>query len=141
MWHGIFNCTLGFIIGLFIPLYANPRAGLAAHLIGITQGAFLAVIGLAYPQLKLQFWLGRVTYWLLVIGAYIGLLGQFLGAVFRLARMFIITGQGLPEGIPWMETSIEIANKTISTTLLLCCFVILYGLRGTKTDASSLENS
>lgn len=141
LWHGIFICTLGFISGLFIPLYANPRAGLATHAIAVTQGMFLAIIGIAYPQLRLSLWVARLTYWLLLISAYVGLLGQLLAAVFGLSRMFLITAKGLPEGIPWMETSVEISTKTVSNFLLVACFIILFGLRKTKTDSSGPEKS
>lgn len=141
LWHGIFICTLGFISGMFLPLYANPRAGLATHAIAITQGMFLAIIAFSYPQLKLSLWIARLTYWLLLISAYIGLLGQLLAAMFGLSRMFLITAHGLPEGIPWMETSVEISTKAVSNFLLIACFIVLYGLRKTKSDSTSPEKS
>jgi hydroxylaminobenzene mutase len=141
LWHGIFLCTIGFLLGLLIPLYANPRAGLAAHTLGITQGIFLAIIGFAYPQLKLSLWLGRAVFWMLLISVYVGQLGQILGAAFGLTRVFLITAQGLPEGSAWLETSVEIATKVITTFLLLACFIILYGLRPTKSGSSSQEES
>lgn len=137
LWHGIFLCTLAFIVGLFIPLYTNPRAGLATHLLGITQGIFLAVIGFCYPQLKLAFWVARANFWMLLISAYVGMIGEFLGAVFGLTRVFVITAMGLPESITWLETSVEIAIKGISSFILLSCFIVLYGLRKTKSDSSS----
>jgi (hydroxyamino)benzene mutase len=46
---------------------------------------------------------------MLVISAYVGLLGELLGAAFGLTKVFIITAQGLSPGISWMETSVEIA--------------------------------
>lgn len=137
LWHGVFLCTLGFIAGLFIPLYANPRTGLATHLLGITQGLFLAVIGLSYPQLKISTWLARVTYWLLFVSAYVGMLGEFLGAAFGLSRTFIVTAKGLPEGILWLENVVDTSIKTISLFVFFACFVVLYGLRKTKSDSNS----
>ena len=132
LWHGIFLCTLAFIIGLFIPLYANPRAGLAAHVIGITEGIFLAIVGFAYPQLKLSFAIAQTSFWMLIISAYVGLLGQFLSAAIGLKRMLVITGTGMTEGNFWMETSVEIATKGISVLLLVACAIILFGLRGSE---------
>jgi (hydroxyamino)benzene mutase len=129
LWHGIFICTLGFIIGLFIPLYANPRAGLAAHVLGITEGMFLAIAGFAYPQLKLSFLLARSSFWMLIISAYVGLLGQFLSAAFGLKRILVITGAGTGEGNIWMETIVEIATKSISVLLIFACAIVLFGLR------------
>jgi hydroxylaminobenzene mutase len=141
LWHGIFISLLGFVVGLFLPLYANPRAGLATHLLGITQGLFLAVIGLSYPQLKLPLWVGRANFWMLLISAYVGMIAEFAGAAFGLSRMFIITAMGLPEGIPWLETSTEIAIKGISNFILLSCLIVLFGLRQTKTGSTSQKES
>jgi hydroxylaminobenzene mutase len=129
LWHGIFICTLAFIIGLFIPLYANPRAGMAAHVLGITEGMFLAIIGFAYPQLKLSFFLARSSFWMLIISAYVGLFGQFLSAAFGLKRILVITGVGMAEGNLWMETGVEIATKAISVLLIVACAIVLFGLR------------
>ncbi|NMG08874.1 hydrogenase [Brasilonema sp. UFV-L1] len=141
LWHGIFICLLGFVAGLFLPLYANPRTGLATHLLGITQGIFLAVIGLSYPQLKLPLWVARANVWMLLVSAYVGLIAEFLAAVFGLSRMFLITAMGLPEGIPWLETSTEIAIKGISSFILLSCLIVLFGLRKTQSSSTSLEES
>ncbi|MBW4507217.1 MAG: hypothetical protein KME64_11990 [Scytonematopsis contorta HA4267-MV1] len=132
LWHGIFLCTLGFIVGFFIPLYANPRAGLATHLLGITEGIFLAVVGLIFPNLKLSLFNARLAFWMLVISAYVGLLGELLGAAFGLTKVFIITAQGLSPGISWMESSVEIAVKGISVFIILACFILLFGLRKTN---------
>ncbi|NMF62863.1 hypothetical protein [Brasilonema octagenarum] len=141
LWHGILFCTLGFILGLLIPLYANPRAGLAAHALSITQGMFLAIIGLSYPYLKLPLWIARASFWSFLISAYIGVIGQILAAAFALVRIFPMTGQGLPEGPAWLETAVEIPTKLMTTFLLLACFVILYGLRQTKSGSASPEES
>jgi (hydroxyamino)benzene mutase len=132
LWHGIFICTLAFIIGLFIPLYANPRAGLATHIIGITEGLFLAIAGFAYPQLKLSFSIALTGFWMLLISAYVGLLGEFLSAAFGLKRILVITGAGMAEGNVWMETSVEIATKGISVLLIVGCAIVLFGLREIK---------
>ncbi len=137
LWHGILLCTLGFIVGLFIPLYVNPRAGLATHLLGITQGLFLAVVGLIYPYLKLSFKLARVNFWMLLISAYIGMAGEFTGAAFGLTKVFIITAEGFPPGSAWMENTVEIAIKGISSFILLSCLIILFGLRRVKSDSNS----
>jgi (hydroxyamino)benzene mutase len=134
LWHGIFICTLGFIIGLFIPLYANPRAGLAAHTLGITEGIFLAIIGLVYPQLKLSFSLAQTSFWMLIISVYVGLLGQFLSAAFGLKKILVITGTGMSEGDFWIETGVEIATKGISVLLLIACAIVLFGLRKTENE-------
>jgi membrane associated rhomboid family serine protease len=37
---------LGLVTGFIVPVMANPRAGLAAHLEGVINGMFLVVVGL-----------------------------------------------------------------------------------------------
>ncbi|BAZ41887.1 hydroxylaminobenzene mutase HabB [Calothrix sp. NIES-4101] len=137
LWHGILLCTIGFIAGFFIPLYVNPRAGLATHLLGITEGLFLAVIGLCYPQLKLSFRLAKANFWMLVISAYVGITGEFLGATFGLTRVFVVTAQGLPETNKLMETIVEISIKSISILVILSCLITLYGLSYKHKDSAS----
>lgn len=132
LWNGFFISTLGFIVGLFIPLYANPRAGLATHSLAIVQGMFLCVTGLTFPYLKIPHWMGIVIFWLLVVSAYVGVSGEFLGAVFGLTKILVITAIGLPQGPLWMETVVEISTKAISPLILLACGFILFGLRPTQ---------
>ncbi|MEO1376347.1 MAG: hypothetical protein AAFW70_18985 [Cyanobacteria bacterium J06635_10] len=136
LWHGIFLCTLGFIVGLFIPLYANPRAGLATHLLGITEGLFLVAIGFCYGELKLPLVVAKLNFWMLLVSAYFGLFGEFLGATLGVNRILVVTGIGLPENNPWLETSIELIIKCISIFILLSCFIVLFGLRGTKSNSN-----
>ncbi len=136
LWHGFFVSTLGFISGMFIPLYANPRAGLATHTLAIAQGMFLSVTGLTFPYLNIPPWMATMTFWLLVISAYVGVSGEFLGAVFGLTKILVITAKGLPQGPIWMETIVEISTKAISVFILLACGFILFGLRPTKSVTS-----
>lgn len=130
--HGFSLCTLAFLIAPFLPLYANPRAGLATHLIGITTGILLMAVGLAFPYLSLSEFLAQVIFWLLVPSFYVGFAGEFLGALFGLTKMFPITGQGFTGGATWMETGVSIANKGITVTTILGCIIIIYGLRRVK---------
>jgi hydroxylaminobenzene mutase len=55
--------------------------------------------------------------------------------------MFLITAMGLPEGIPWLETSTEIAIKNISILTILSCFIVLFGLRQIKSGSTLQEKS
>lgn len=129
LWHGFFLCTLAFLIAPFLPLYTNPRAGLATHLIGITTGILLMAVGLAFPYLSLSEFLAQVIFWLLVPSFYIGFACQFLGALFGLTKMFPITGEGFTGGAAWMEIVVSIATKGITVTTILGCIIIIYGLR------------
>lgn len=137
LWHGFFTFFLGCIIPLFLPLYISPRAGLAAHNVAITSGTFFISLGVALPYIQLSRWSAKVMYWLLLLGAYFGLAGQYSAAVFGLKKSFIITGKGSPGNAEWMEIGVDIMLKVISSFTLLACVIILLGLRRVKFDSSS----
>jgi hydroxylaminobenzene mutase len=53
-FFGILLFSLGLFSGLFIPLMANPRMGLSAHLEGIMNGIFLVILGFLWNKLSLS---------------------------------------------------------------------------------------
>jgi hypothetical protein len=63
-FFGVLLFFLGFVVGLFVPMMANPRMGLSSHLEGVLNGIFLIVLGLIWNQLEISIrWL-NFTYWL-----------------------------------------------------------------------------
>jgi (hydroxyamino)benzene mutase len=134
LWHGFFLCFLGFIVPLFMPFYANPRTGLATHLLGITSGLFLMGVGLTLPYLKISQWIAKVKFWLLLVSSYIGLVAEFLGALFGLKNVFIVTGKDSLGGALWLEIGVEVSIKTITAFILVSCLIILFGLRRIKEN-------
>lgn len=134
LWHGFFLFFLGCIIPLFIPLYTNPRAGLAAHTIGLSLGTFLICVGLALPYIQLSKLLAKVTFWFLLLSSYVGLGSQVLGAAIGLTKTLLITAKGFPQGPLWIETSVEIAVKVITSFVFFACIIILFGLRRVKVE-------
>ena len=140
LWHGFFLFFLGCIIPLFIPWYSNPRAGLAAHTIGLTLGMFLICVGLALPYIRFSRLLAKATFWLLIISSYVGLGAQVLGAVIGLTKTLLITANGFPEGPFWIEISVEIAVKIITSFVFFACIIILFSLRRVKVDSSSASS-
>ncbi len=134
LWHGLFLFIIGCITITFFPLYTNPNAALAAHKLGLMLGVFLMSIGLTFTHLQFSKTLAFLTFWLLIITAYIGLGGQILAAIFGLTKGFPFSGIGASGGPAWMEISVDVANKTISGLLLLACGFILFGLRPIKSN-------
>src|SRR5260370_37947911 len=51
--HGLLLFLLGLVTGLVIPQLHNPRMGVSAHLEGLLNGIFLAVLGLGWEELRL----------------------------------------------------------------------------------------
>jgi len=62
----------GVLTGFVVPTLAVPRVGLSAHLLGVTSGTFLILIGLLWPRLKLSSNTSRLGFWLAIYGSYVG---------------------------------------------------------------------
>ena len=45
---GLALFLLGLITGLVIPVLKNPRMGVSGHMVGMTNGPFLIVVGLLW---------------------------------------------------------------------------------------------
>ncbi len=135
LWHGFLLFVLACITITFFPLYTNPNAALSAHKIGLMLGIFFMSVGLAFPYIQFSRLLAFLTFWLLIVTAYVGLGGQVLAAIFGLTKGFPFSGIGAPGGPVWMEIGTDIANKTISGFLLLACGFILFGLRRIKGNS------
>ena len=46
LFLGMLLFLIGLVFALFIPMMANPRMGLSAHLEGVLNGLFLLILGL-----------------------------------------------------------------------------------------------
>jgi (hydroxyamino)benzene mutase len=130
--HGFVLMFIALASGLAIPHYANIRTGLAAHVIGITSGLLLMGLASAWPLLNLSMRLRTTAFWLLVLSLYIGFVGQVLGAIYGLSRMFPATAPGAPQGNAALETIVEIMTKGITPTTLVAIAIVIYGLRGSR---------
>jgi (hydroxyamino)benzene mutase len=122
--HGAVILVLGLTAGLTIQFAAQPETVLSAHVIGITAGSVAIVTGLALPHLRLSVVWQKVAVWLLLPCLWLGFLTQWIGGLFGLTRMFIVTAAGLPEGNQTAELIIEVIVKGISPLTILP-FVIL----------------
>lgn len=54
IFYGVLLFLLGLVVGLFIPLMANPRMGLSSHLEGVMNGMFLILLGLIWGKVTLS---------------------------------------------------------------------------------------
>jgi (hydroxyamino)benzene mutase len=127
---GILLFLLGLVTGLVVPKLANPRMGLSSHLEGLMNGMFLVILGLIWQRLRLSRLLSGVTFWLALYGAYVNwattLLAAFLGAGATLMPMASL-GQ---KGTPLQELLINFGLVSLSIAILVCCGLVLWGLRG-----------
>ena len=61
---------IGLLSGFATPEMTNPRMGLAAHLEGVMNGMFLAVVGLVWSRVSLSNRLSTLTFWSLLYGTF-----------------------------------------------------------------------
>jgi hypothetical protein len=135
--HGVMILTLGLVAGVTINFAALPKTVLSAHVIGITAGlAAVAVAGLI-PHVRLSVAMMRAVSWMLLASLYLGLLTQWLGGLFGLTRMFIVTAVGFPEGNQAAERIVELIVKGITPLTILPFLVLGWGLVRASRDATA----
>ena len=135
---GILLFMLGLIIGLFVPLFANPRMGLSSHVEGILNGIFLIVLGLIWYKIELsETWL-KITFWLALYGTFANCLGMFIAAVFNAGKSLTVAANG-HEGTPVAEGVVMFILVTLSLAMLAICVTILIGLaRNMQRESRSI---
>ncbi len=131
VWHGVMLFFLGLLAGACVPLYANPRMGLAAHLGGVTAGTFLAVVGLFWSRIRLAATAAVAAFWLTLYGTYVSVLGLVLAAILGTSNSTPIAGAGYA-GTLWEETLVDVALVTSAAAMLVACPLLLWGLRASR---------
>jgi len=125
---GVLLFLLGLIVGLIVPIFANPRMGVSSHLEGVMNGMFLIVLGLIWTRLDLSAkWL-RITFWLSIYGTFINWLGILIAAIFDAGEMLGIAANGT-KGPPIAESIVTFSLISLSIAMLVVCIIILIGLK------------
>ena len=124
---GLLLFFLGLIVGLLVPLFANPRMGLSSHIEGVLNGIFLIVLGLIWYKVDLSNrWL-KITFWLAIYGTFMNWFGILAAAVFNAGKMLTIAANG-QEGPPIVEGIVIFSLISLSIAMLVICVTILIGL-------------
>ncbi|MBK8882750.1 MAG: hydrogenase [Bacteroidales bacterium] len=137
LFFGVLLFFLGLIVGLFIPMMANPRMGLSSHLEGLLNGIFLIVLGLIWNKLEISVrWLS-ITFWLSLFGTFANWLSVLIAAVFNSGKMMPLAagkeGNPIPEGI------VTFLLLTLTLAMLAICIIVMTGLY--KYMRSGRENT
>lgn len=134
---GVLLFFLGLIVGLIVPMLANPRMGLSSHLEGIMCGTFLVILGLIWSKLRLSRMTMLITFWLAIFGTYVNLATTLAAAAWGAgSSMMPIAGMG-HKGSPLQEGIITIGLVSLSLAMLLTCVIVLWGLRGADEPKST----
>jgi hydroxylaminobenzene mutase len=130
MFNGVLVFLLGLSTGLILDfgLFTNARMGLAAHLEGVLNGLFLAVLGLIWPNVRLSPTLKVVTRWLAVGGAYLNWIAAFWAAVMGRGRTSPIHPADRPNYFG-EHLIVETALALLAVAFITTCLLVLFGLR------------
>jgi (hydroxyamino)benzene mutase len=127
IYFGVMLFLLGLIVGLIVPIFANPRMGVSSHIEGILNGMFLMILGLIWHKVSLsEKWL-KITFWLAIYGAFMNWFGILIAAIFNGGKMLGIMANG-KEGSPIVEGIIGFCLISLSIAMLLVCLSLLVGL-------------
>lgn len=125
---GVFLFLLGLIIGLFVPIFANPRMGVSSHIEGVLNGMFLIILALIWHKIDLSIrWL-KITFWLAVYGTFANCLGILFAAIFNGGKMLGIMAQG-KEGTALVEAVIGFSLISLSIAMIVVSIAVLIGLK------------
>lgn len=125
---GMILFMIGLLTGFVSGTFENPRMGLSAHLEGLMNGTFLAVLGLFWHRLELGAKASLAAFWLVVYAAYANWLGVLLGGIWGAgASMMPIAAKGLI-GTPIQEGIIGFLLISISLAMVAGVGMIIWGL-------------
>ncbi len=130
---GFLLFLLGLIVGLIVPVLANPRMGLSSHIEGVMNGMLLIILGLIWNRVKLSDkWL-KITFWLAIYGTFANWFGILIAAIFNAGKMLTVAAKG-QEGHPVAESVVTFSLVTLTLAMMFVSVAILIGLaRGNKS--------
>jgi (hydroxyamino)benzene mutase len=131
-WHGMCLFLVGLLTGLAEQHFANIRMGLAAHLEGVMNGAFLVALAAVWTEVRLSPRPKAVAYWAVLCGTYGNWLVTTLAAIFGTAALSPILGEG-HRGQSWQEVLVTVGFQFVAVTIIGSSAMILWGLRAKAT--------
>lgn len=125
---GILLFLMGLVVGLIVPLLANPRMGVSSHLEGVMNGMFLIILGTIWHRLVLSNrWL-NISFWLAIYGTFINWLGILIAAIFDAGEMLNVAANG-KKGDLIPETIVTFSLISLSVAMLIVCVIVLIGFK------------
>jgi len=128
IYLGVFLFLLGLIVGLVVPILANPRMGVSSHLEGVMNGILLIVLGLIWEGLHLSDKALTRTYWLALYGTFVNWFGVLLAAIFDSGAMMSIAANG-KQGPPFIEGLVTFSLLSLSIAMIIVSISVLIGLK------------
>jgi (hydroxyamino)benzene mutase len=126
---GLSLFLIALLTGLVVHKLPLPRLALSAHLLGIMQGTFLAVVGLLWPRLTLGRFSSKITFVLVVYGCLAAWLANLLGAMWAAGGAMVPFAAGDARGSTLQEVLIRVGLRTAAVSLILALLFLLWGMR------------
>lgn len=128
IYFGVLLFLSGLIVGLIVPVIANPRMALSSHLEGVMNGMLLMILGLIWPRLRLsERWL-KTAFFLSIYGTFANWLGILIAAIFNAGKMLNVAANG-SEGTPVAEAFVMFCLISLTLAMLAVSVILLIGLR------------
>lgn len=115
------------IVGLLVPLFADPRRAVSAHVLGIVQGILLVVVGQVWPRLAFPKPVSIVAAVLLLYGCAAAWLANLAAAIWRAGGATFPLVEA--RGSAGQELIIAIGLRSSALALLCAIVLALIGLR------------
>jgi (hydroxyamino)benzene mutase len=138
---------LGFVLilmalftGFGVPLFANQRLGLTAHIVGITGGLVLIVFGALAGSFALQTRASAVMMWSWVYAAYANWVASLVGAVTGASRLTPIAGAGTA-GNSLSEGVVSFLLVSLSLAAIVGTVLAIWGFRETSAAQAPTRRS
>jgi hydroxylaminobenzene mutase len=125
--HGLTLFLAGLVTGFVVPAMTNPRAGLAGHLEGVTNGTFLVALGCAWAHLRLGATASRAVYGLVVFGTWANWAGTTLSGVFGTSKATPIAGAG-HAGTPLQENLVLAILVSVGIAMVVAIAMAAWSL-------------
>lgn len=117
------------IVGVLVPRFGLPRAGLSAHLLGVLQGIFLVVVGLLWPKVHLSRAVSWVAFWLLIYGCLAAWTANIAAGVWRAGGALLPTAAGSAQGSTVQEWVIAVELRSAAVSLIVALVLLVWGTR------------
>ncbi len=123
---GVLLFLLGLLVAFGIPMMANSRMGLSAHLEGTMNGMFLMLLGLIWHKIQLSEKALTATFWLTVYGSFANFTAVTIAAITGAGKMMPIAGG--QEGGTIVEGLISFLLISLALCMVAACSLVLVGL-------------
>lgn len=133
---GFVLILLALLTGFGMPLFTNPRLGLAAHVVGISGGLVLIALGALAQSFALGARSSNVMMWSWVYAAYTNWFASVLGAITGASRLTPIAG-GDTVGDAFAENLVSFLLQSLAVAAIVGTVLAVWGFRRKSAVAST----